>query len=1465
MYNIIYHNNYGFGKVLSDNSISSTIYFYNGEEKTVLNEYLKNVDDDLINSFVTGRIFNGFSYATEARGRDYKENGRVLNIRYNNNELIAYVKGTSSYKSSVRINENRSISKTCNCPVGYNCKHVYAEISEFKDILDSLLNYSNITSNITLSDNLKNNINAYLSNPDINSLPQLLIAEELANKDYKYLREAIKYAGNNKKNTGDLVNLFSSLSYNKSIHQMLNNNIRFFVSFSDGKTFLNIDDNLRSPRRRRYYYDYDDPYEYDPVKDRIFNFDYFEAIQLIEDHSNYSYTYKVYFSKIIETLKDNKDFIDYLKDIGEYNSSALNYFKEIIDGLNEEDRYEIILNSADNFKIEFAELNNYSQDKRDKLLSKVKITPDNFDFIYSRLVGTNDSLSRKEFSPIINLYETAEYDERQLIINKVNESGNRLIGRYLKHYNDDYYDNPFYSSYTHNLIPLETVKINKNDKDELLKFFVVDYSFHKAKGYEYTDITLKDPCDREALEFWIVDNYIQPKVNHLHSTKTQIYETIVYSILLEEKGEELKQATLAFHKQIETEKNLERCKAALTDMDSIQIINRNKSLINHKNRRAHLDVSIYLDGNEYRRHTISLKVGIDKMYVIKNLRDFIDRFINKETFKYGKDLELTHTLENFEDDDAKIINFLSLANHPGFYAKELIINDHVIMELLKVLKGRCITLNNDKVRIVLDDIKGRIILDNKYRFKCEYPVNNYIIINLDNELLLLDKDKNELNKIDTPDYNFMKFASKYNGIDIKPILSQFKKQFYSRYSQMIEVSDDLKEEFGNETLTIKAFFDYQDKAITVNTKYFIKDAETEIAKIKDENSIQKIDVYNDIITSLGFNNGVMEDDTDILSFFNMDFKFLKNYCEVYLSESIKNKSVTLFKPSLIRIEHKSTVMQAFMEHSEFSDDELYEILKGIRKKKKYILLSGDRVINISDEEATKFLELVDDLKLDKENLSKAKDITIAQCLKACISEQGIEQDEYLSNMLKDIREFKSAKYEVPQINGQLRKYQEEGYKWLKTLTRYNAGGILADDMGLGKTIQVITLIKSDKTNKPNIIVCPKSLVFNWKSEFMRFAQDEEVVEIYGNTKQRADLINSINNKKKCTYITAYDSLRNDIDLYKQKFNFLIIDEAQYIKNVVALKTLSVKKLKADHCFALTGTPIENNIVDLWSIFDFVMPGYLGKLDEIKSSAESKSAQDLIAKRIAPFVLRRTKEKVLKDLPDKYERVISAEMSKNQRKLYDAHVKAANDILKTSGKAFDVLPYLMRLRQICVEPSMFVENYKGDSCKIETVSNLIDEYIANGHKILIFSQFVKALNSIEKILKDKGISYFMITGETNARKRLEYADKFNSSDDEKIMLISLKAGGTGLNLIGADTVIHLDPWWNIAAENQASDRTHRIGQTKNVEVIKLICEDSIEQRVLELQNIKKDLIDRVISNDDSSITNATLEDIKYILG
>nr|WP_242949685.1 DEAD/DEAH box helicase [Clostridium pasteurianum] len=464
----------------------------------------------------------------------------------------------------------------------------------------------------------------------------------------------------------------------------------------------------------------------------------------------------------------------------------------------------------------------------------------------------------------------------------------------------------------------------------------------------------------------------------------------------------------------------------------------------------------------------------------------------------------------------------------------------------------------------------------------------------------------------------------------------------------------------------------------------------------------------------------------------------------------------------------------------------------------------------------------------------------------------------------------------------MRKYQKFGFKWLKSLARCGFGGILADEMGLGKTLQVISFLASEKksgNNIPSIVICPTSLVYNWLSEIQRFYPDLKVLVISGSREERK---NSIENYKgHDILITSYPLIRRDIEYYHSiDFKYCILDEAQQIKNPNSINAKSVKEIKAENYFALTGTPIENSLTELWSIFDFIMPGYLMSHTKFIKKYEApivkgndKNSLGELNKHIRPFILRRLKSEVIKELPPKIEHKITVEMAEEQKKVYAAYLQNAKEQIDSNikEKGFNksklmILSILTRLRQICCDPSIFIENYKGDSGKLAALDNIIDNSINSGHRILLFSQFTSVLKNIGTFLSEKNVEYMYLDGQTKMEERGHMVNEFNKGKGD-IFLISLKAGGTGLNLTGADVVIHYDPWWNPAVEQQASDRAHRIGQKKTVEIIKLIAMGTIEEKIYDLQEKKRDIIKSVMDSENSEetiISKMSEEEIRELL-
>lgn len=471
--------------------------------------------------------------------------------------------------------------------------------------------------------------------------------------------------------------------------------------------------------------------------------------------------------------------------------------------------------------------------------------------------------------------------------------------------------------------------------------------------------------------------------------------------------------------------------------------------------------------------------------------------------------------------------------------------------------------------------------------------------------------------------------------------------------------------------------------------------------------------------------------------------------------------------------------------------------------------------------------------------------------------------EAFQTLVKRIGAPDQSNWRIPSgLHAELRDYQYTGFRWFKSLSTYSLGGILADDMGLGKTLQTIAYLLSEKEQDavlhPSLIVVPASLVYNWKNEFEKFAPSLKVHTIAGTPKERSDLLQ----ENADVFITSYPTLRQDMSLYKEReFHALILDEAQTIKNYATKAAAAVRAISAPKRFALSGTPIENSLEELWSIFQTILPGLLPSQQGFK-----KMTSERISKLVRPFILRRVKKDVLKELPDKIETTQRSELSKEQKELYVGYLEQLKSSLTTEDfqrNRMKILAGLTRLRQICCHPALFIENYEAESSKLEQLLETVHQALANGKRMLIFSQFTSMLHIIREKLAEQNISFFYLDGQTDGKDRVEMANRFNKGEHD-IFLISLKAGGTGLNLTGADTVILYDLWWNPAVEEQAAGRAHRLGQKNVVQVIRLIAQGTIEEKIYEMQQKKRELISQVIQPGETMLTSLSEEELRELL-
>ena len=941
--------------------------------------------------------------------------------------------------------------------------------------------------------------------------------------------------------------------------------------------------------------------------------------------------------------------------------------------------------------------------------------------------------------------------------------------------------------------------------------------------------------------------------------------SILVTKLLKEEYEQLKQLSTKFAFEISDVDRREQQNAFDLELGEVFKEIRKEEIANASTKAR---LKVYLEDTRY-SYSVNLTIAKGKEYKIASIDRFLARFISEEEFRYGKDLTITHSISSFDEVSQKIIVLLEKYN-PNFFIdlrneKSLTFFD----ELLDILKDNYLYINNEVYHVSKEAMPVVINVNDNYSLSVDGVEKGYIPLTRN---YYYCKSANEIKPLTNNHHinSLIDSVKSYPLSTIQNNFDNFKYSFFEKYPQFFNIAESISKELQGTNLIIKAYFDYEKDNVYEKTRYFKNEQEVEARDITNFYEVSQIKHYQEILMSYGFFDHVLTDGGQVWDFLNSTLENLQAVAEVYFSKELDSRKTSSFASPNISIKKEGSMLEVLVDSSIYSEEELKTILIGLKRKKKFVKI-GDNFINLMSEDTQEFYSLAKDLDLISENsLNNKKELPLYYAFKAYGKDNSfLSMDSYLDDVFNELKNFSQNNLEIAKINGDLRPYQIDGVKWLSVLYKYSLGGILADDMGLGKTIETIAFINTIKQEKPILIVSPKSLVFNWVSEFNKFAKDIPVSAIIGTVEERKKIIKKIKNDKFGVFFISYDSLRNEYEnLADITFDMCILDEAQFIKNMHAKKTGAVKHINALHTIALTGTPIENNIYDLWSIFDFLMPHYLLDYEDFKDSYEhNEDYYEIVRDKVAPFILRRRKEDVLKDLPEKYEVIITTEMSQEQRKLYDAFRLKAKEELKSKdggSKIMEVLSIITRLRQICVDPSTFVDNFVGESGKITALKGIIKDKLEEGHRFLIFSQFVSALNIVKDEIEKMGIKYFMITGDTSAKDRLKICNDFNTDEEYKIVLISLKAGGTGLNLVGADVVIHLDPWWNYSAESQASDRAHRIGQTRTVEVIKLIAENSIEEKVVNLQNEKKELVDKVISDNDSSIKSLSIKDLKSIL-
>ena len=930
---------------------------------------------------------------------------------------------------------------------------------------------------------------------------------------------------------------------------------------------------------------------------------------------------------------------------------------------------------------------------------------------------------------------------------------------------------------------------------------------------------------------------------------------------------------------------------------------------------------------------VEFKIGNERMYKIKDLSEFYTRMQNGEYAEYGQKLGFLHIEESFEKESIPLLNFIlkhaeiiketnsTLNSNYRYFGKALsetsiLLGPQAIDEFFEIEKNKVIPFQNmyiETIEMIENNPKINFVLSSKneeYTIKPNIDIFDITIIKgKDYKYILLQ------NKLYRCNVEFEKTVLKLlklfrqNYIYELALGQNELKQFFSIMMPELEKAIIIKnidekeiQKLIPKKLSVKIFLDFDKKNyMTADVKFCYDEEEfnplDENIKINTQrNQIEEAKVIK-IFQKSGFMLDtknlrlVLPEDDMIYDFLTNDINLYMQKFEVLITENFKTKQINHnAKISSIGVKVENNLLSIDLTNLDIDTKELENIMQRYSLKKKYYRLKNGSFLNLEGNDQIEFLD----------KLSSGMDISWKEIENGEI-QLPIYRTMYLNTLLKQNKETKVIKneeykkivntldkdkldedIEIPkQMQSVLRYYQKSGFKWLKVLDSFRFGGILADDMGLGKTLQILTLLEDsieheeEKKRKASIVVAPSSLALNWESEAKKFTPNMKVLVIKGTAEERKNRIQNID--KYDLIITSYDLLKRDIENYIDKnytFRYIIADEAQYLKNSNTQNAKTIKKMKAETRYALTGTPIENSLAELWSIFDYIMPGYLFSYQKFKKNYETpivkqndETSMKKLKMLIEPFILRRTKKEVLTELPEKTVTVLDNEMKDEQKNIYLSYLfqakKEVADQIEERGyekSTMKILAALTRLRQICCHPSLFLENYNKGSSKLEQCIEIVEEGISAGHKILIFSSYTSMFKIIQKRLNELNIKYFLLTGSTKVDERIKLVEEFNKNEEIKIFFFFLKAGGTGLNLTGADMVIHYDPWWNISTENQATDRAYRIGQKNNVQVYKLITKNSIEEKIYELQQKKSELIDNMLDTKPSFINQFSKEEI-----
>ena len=857
---------------------------------------------------------------------------------------------------------------------------------------------------------------------------------------------------------------------------------------------------------------------------------------------------------------------------------------------------------------------------------------------------------------------------------------------------------------------------------------------------------------------------------------------------------------------------------------------------------------------------LNIELEINSKVVQESFYDFYKQY-QKTNTKYSRN--------NFSEKDKKFLDILQVAyKSSGLSTVSYVKSNRYLSYVFDVLQAYPrghISYKERRIRIDNKTEDAKVYISSFYKIETDFNMKD--ILYMDNSMALCF---NEINNtiymkrfLNIHEYILLQFAFSEPSFPYQLYQDMISSMLIPAISKDIKVAENVLEKSRGYLTEINYYIIYEneeDESLKLKTEYILDgsftDEDTFVTYDKKEEHTSFI---KELLLLKLEKNIVIKDKQEIYRILSSDFSSLNKVCRLFFSDNLKRIKANSKLNFKVRVSSGIDWFKSDLFSDEYSKEEIESIIDHYRKKDKFIKLK-DTIFNLEDEDNRFKLQIIDEFKIDK-----GESLPMYQALKlnVFLEKENVSLTDNIKDLFNSLKSY--SKEDIKIDNHLVRTYQRDGIKWLYVLYKNNLSGLLADDMGLGKTLQVIEFLKMITLNKPILIVTPKAIIYNWKNEFLKWKWSNNVQIIEGKQTDRLNIYDTMKDSS-TVYLISYETLRNDIDnLSSISFSYIILDEAHNIANAFAKKTVAVKNLKSDHRLALSGTPIQNSLLDIWSIFDFLLPDYLDDYSTFSKMYSTFDDDEEDKKKrlkllVNPFILMRKKEDVLNDLPAKEEIDEYISLDEESRKIYSAYLYKAKDELTKKNK-IQVLAYLTRLRQICVDPSSFIDDYSVLSSKLERVILMSKEAVLEGHKVLIFSSFVTVLNHLKEMFDLENIYTGVLTGKNTAEERLVLSDELNFGK-MKILLASLKAGGTGLNLIGADIVFHLDPWWNVQIEKQATDRVYRIGQTKPVTIYKLIAKDTIEERVLLLQNMKKNIASYI---DNEEEINYTDEDIRFILG